>query len=136
MLAERGTMQDDKILVVDDHHDNVAIIRDYLTALGYDVAVAHSGEEALARFDEVEPALVLLDVMMPDRNGWEVCEEIKQRSRGSHDVRVIMVTALGEWDDKREALRTGADDYVTKPLDLVDLGERVARNLAIVREGR
>ena len=73
---------------------------------------------------------------MPDRNGWEVCEGIKQRSRGANDVRVIMVTALGEWDDKREALRTGADDYVTKPLDLIDLGERVERNLAIVRAGR
>jgi two-component system response regulator VicR len=136
MLAERGTMQDERILVVDDHHDNVAIIRDFLLARGYDVAVAHSGEEALARFEETGPSLVLLDVMMPDRNGWEVCEAIKQRSRGANDVRVIMVTALGEWDDKREALRTGADDYVTKPLDLIDLGERVERNLAIVRAGR
>jgi DNA-binding response OmpR family regulator len=129
-------MQDTRILVVDDHRDNVAIIRDFLSARGYQVAVAHSGEEALRQYDEIEPSLVLLDVMMPDLNGWEVCEAIKQRARGSHDVRVIMVTALGEWDDKREALRTGADDYVTKPLDLADLGERVERNLAIVREGR
>ncbi len=127
---------EERILVVDDHHDNVTIIRDYLSARGYDVAVAHSGEEALQRFAEVEPSVVLLDVMMPDRSGWEVCETIKQRSRGARDVRVIMVTALGEWDDKREALRTGADDYVTKPVDLVDLGERVARNLALVREAR
>jgi DNA-binding response OmpR family regulator len=129
-------MQDDRILVVDDQHDNVAIIRDFLLSKGYDVSVAHSGEEALVRFDETDPCLVLLDVMMPDRNGWEVCEAIKQRSRGAHEVRVIMVTALGEWDDKREALRTGADDYVTKPVDLLDLGQRVERNLAIVREGR
>jgi two-component system response regulator VicR len=125
-----------RVLVVDDHQDNVTIIRDYLTARGYQVAVAHSGEEALERFDEVEPSVVLLDVMMPDRNGWEVCEAIKQRTRGTRDVRVIMVTALGEWDDKREALRTGADDYVTKPVDLADLGERVERNLALVREAR
>jgi DNA-binding response OmpR family regulator len=129
-------MQDTRILVVDDHRDNVAIIRDFLEARGYEVAVAHSGEEALERFAETNPALVLLDVMMPDMNGWEVCEAIKQRSRGAHDVRVIMVTALGEWDDKREALRNGADDYATKPLDLADLGERVERNLAIVRGGR
>lgn len=129
-------MPDERILVVDDHHDNVAIIRDYLVAKGYEVAVAHSGTEALAQFDETEPSLVLLDVMMPDRSGWEVCETIKQRSRGAQGVRVIMVTALGEWDDKREALRTGADDYVTKPLNLADLGERVERNLAIVRAGR
>jgi DNA-binding response OmpR family regulator len=129
-------MQDARILVVDDHRDNVAIIRDFLEARGYDVAVAHSGEEALQQYADTNPVLVLLDVMMPDRNGWEVCEEIKHRSRGGREVRVIMVTALGEWDDKREALRTGADDYITKPLDLADLGERVERNLAIVREGR
>ena len=136
MLAESGPLQGEKILVVDDHHDNVVIIRDFLVARGYDVSIAHSGVEALARFDEAAPALVLLDVMMPDKSGWEVCESIKQRSRGAHDVRVIMVTALGEWDDKREALRTGADDYVTKPIDLADLGQRVERNLAIVRETR
>jgi DNA-binding response OmpR family regulator len=130
MMAEREEMQA-RILVVDDHHDNVAIIRDFLEARGYQVATAYSGEEALAQFDETDPSLVLLDVMMPDRNGWEVCEEIKRR-RGERDVRVIMVTALGEWEDKREALRTGADDYVTKPIDLVALGERVERNLAIV----
>lgn len=131
MMAERGEMQA-RILVVDDHHDNVAIIRDFLEARGYQVATAYSGEEALTQFEETDPSLVLLDVMMPDRNGWEVCEEIKQRRRGERDVRVIMVTALGEWEDKREALRTGADDYVTKPIDLVALGERVERNLAIV----
>lgn len=131
MMAERGEMQA-RILVVDDHHDNVAIIRDFLEARGYQVATAHSGEEALTRFEETDPSLVLLDVMMPDRNGWEVCEEIKQRRRGEREVRVIMVTALGEWEDKREALRTGADDYVTKPIDLIALGERVERNLAIV----
>lgn len=125
-----------RILVVDDHQDNVAIIRDFLEARGYEVAVAHSGQEALERFDETLPALVLLDIMMPDRNGWEVCQAMKARARRGHDVRIIMVTALGEWNDKREALRTGADDYVTKPLDLADLATRVARNLSLVRQER
>lgn len=129
-------MPQETILVVDDHHDNVAIVRDFLESRGYQVEVAYSGSEALERYEETSPALVLLDVMMPDRNGWEVCEAIKQRSRGAPDVRVIMVTALGEWDDKREALRTGADDFVTKPVDLVDLEDRVARNLALVRAAR
>jgi CheY-like chemotaxis protein len=63
-------MHDSRILVVDDHRDNVAIIRDFLEARGYDVAVAHSGEEALRQYEDTEPALVLLDVMMPDRNGY------------------------------------------------------------------
>ena len=120
------------ILVVDDNHDNAEIIRQYLEVRGYSVVVAHSGDEALACFDSVRPALVLLDVMMPGRSGWEVCRLMKQHPGHGRNVRVIMVTALGEWDDKKEALQTGADDFVTKPVDLPDLVKRVQRNLALV----
>jgi putative two-component system response regulator len=120
------------ILVVDDNHDNAEIIRQYLEARDYSVVVAHSGDEALACFDTVRPALVLLDVMMPGRSGWEVCRMMKQHPALGRNVRVIMVTALSEWDDKKEALQTGADDFVTKPVDLPDLVKRVQRNLALV----
>ena len=120
------------ILVVDDNHDNAQIIREYLEARGYAVAVAHGGDEALACFDQVRPALVLLDVMMPGRSGWEVCRMMKAHPAHGRNVRVIMVTALGEWDDKKEALQTGADDFVTKPVNLPDLATRVQRNLALV----
>lgn len=121
------------ILVVDDNHDNAEIIRQYLEARGYPITVAHDGDEALALFERVRPALVLLDVMMPGRDGWEVCRLMKQHPVLGHSTRVIMVTALGEWEDKRTALQTGADDYVEKPFDLPKLVATVQRNLAALR---
>jgi DNA-binding response OmpR family regulator len=120
------------ILVVDDNPDNAEIIRQYLEPRGYRVHIAHDGDAALAVYEEVRPAVVLLDVMMPGRSGWDVCRLMKQHPAHGRSVRVIMVTALGEWDDKQEALKTGADDYVTKPIDLRDLLARVQRNLALV----
>jgi CheY-like chemotaxis protein len=121
------------IMVVDDNQDNAEIIRQYLAIRGYPITVAHSGDEALAQFEKVRPALVLLDVMMPGRDGWEVCRIMKQHPTLGRTVRVIMVTALDEWQDKREALQTGADDYVEKPFDLPTLARTVERNLAMQR---
>ena len=120
------------ILVVDDNHDNTDIIRHYLEVRGYPITVAHDGEEALAAFELVRPQLVLLDVMMPGRDGWEVCRLMKQHPALGKGVRVIMVTALDEWDDKRQALQTGADDYVEKPVDLARLVATVQRNEALL----
>lgn len=121
------------ILVVDDNQDNAEIIRQYLEIRGYPITVAHNGDEALVLFEQVKPALVLLDVMMPGRDGWEVCRLMKQHPVLGKSVRVIMVTALDEWEDKREALQTGADDYVEKPFDLPSLAATVQRNLAMLR---
>lgn len=118
------------ILVVDDNPDNADIIREYLESRGYVITVAHDGDEALALFERVRPRLVLLDVMMPGRDGWEVCRLMKQHAGLGRSVRVVMVTALDEWDDKRHALETGADDYVEKPFDLRRLAQAVERNLA------
>jgi two-component system response regulator VicR len=120
------------ILVVDDNHDNTDIIRHYLEARQYPITVAHDGDEALALFDQVRPGLVLLDVMMPGRDGWEVCRLMKQHPTLGRLVRIIMVTALDEWDDKQQALRTGADDYVEKPFDLARLAATVERNVALL----
>jgi CheY-like chemotaxis protein len=117
------------VLVVDDNHDNAEIIRTYLEMRGYPISVAHNGDEALALFESVRPALVLLDVMMPGRDGWEVCRLMKQHPTLGKSVRVIMVTALDGWEDKREALQLGADDYVEKPFDLPTLAKTVQRNL-------
>jgi two-component system response regulator VicR len=121
------------ILVVDDNQDNAEIIRQYLEIRGYAVTVAHSGDEALSLFETVRPSLVLLDVMMPGRDGWEVCRVMKQHPTLGRTVRIIMVTALDEWQDKREALQLGADDYVEKPFDLPTLAATVERNLAMQR---
>ena len=120
------------ILVVDDNPDNAAVVSTFLDARGYTAVVAHNGDEALVAFERLRPALVLLDVMMPGRNGWDVCRVMKQHPMHGRNVRVIMLTALDDWDNKQNALRTGADDYCTKPVDLHDLAARVQRNLALV----
>ena len=124
------------ILVVDDNQDNAEIIRQYLEVRGYPITVAHDGDEALALFETVRPGLVLLDVMMPGKDGWEVCRIMKQHPVLGRSVRVIMVTALGEWEDKREALQTGADDYVEKPFELSKLAATVQRNAALLESGQ
>ena len=121
------------IRVVDDNQDNAEIVRQYLEIRGYPITVAHNGDEALALFEQVRPALVLLDVMMPGRDGWEVCRIMKQHPTLGRQVRIIMVTALDDWQDKREALQLGADDYVEKPFDLPTLAACVQRNLAMQR---
>ncbi|HEY8850871.1 MAG TPA: response regulator, partial [Gemmatimonadaceae bacterium] len=120
------------ILVVDDNPDNANIIRDYLEARGYPITVAYNGDDALKAFEEVKPALVLLDVMMPGRDGWQVCREIKEHPTLGRSVRVVMVTALDDWVNKRQALQTGADDYVEKPFELAKLAATVERNLKLL----
>ncbi len=124
------------ILVVDDNHDNAEIIRQYLEIRGYPITVAHDGDEALALFETVRPAIVLLDVMMPGRDGWEVCRLMRQHPVLGKAVRIVMVTALDAWDDKREALQLGADDYVEKPFDLPTLAKTVQRNVEQLRVAR
>ena len=120
------------ILVVDDNPDNAHIIRDYLGARGYPITVAYNGDDALKAFEEVKPALVLLDVMMPGRDGWQVCREMKQHPTLGRSVRVVMVTALDDWVNKRQALQTGADDFVEKPFELSKLVAAVERNLKLL----
>jgi DNA-binding response OmpR family regulator len=122
------------ILVVDDNEDNAHIIRDYLESKGYPITVAYNGDDAMALFDKIKPSLVLLDVMMPGRDGWQVCRDIKASAAGKN-VRVVMVTALQDWTDKRQALETGADDFVEKPFELAKLVEVVERNVAKLPKG-
>ena len=117
------------ILVVDDNEDNAHIIRDYLEARGYTISVAYNGDQAMELFEKEKPSLVLLDVMMPGRDGWQVCREMKESESG-RDVRIIMVTALQDWMDKRQAIETGADDFVEKPFELARLAMVVERNAA------
>ena len=117
------------ILVVDDNTDNVEILRAFLESRGFAVSEARDGRAALAKMEEVKPDLVLLDVMMPGMDGWEVCRVIKQHPQLG-DTKVVMVTAKGGFEDKFEGLRSGADDYVVKPVDFKELMDKVERNLA------
>ena len=118
------------ILVVDDNHDNADIIRDYLEARGYPISVAYDGDEAMKIFTREKPSIILLDVMMPGRDGWQVCREMKDHPTLGSSIRVIMVTALQDWMNKRQALETGADDFVEKPFELAALAKVVERNAA------
>lgn len=120
-----------RVLVVDDNRDNADIISQYLEATGeYTVTVAYDGDEALRVFQESRPSVVLLDVMMPIRDGWEVCRSIKRDSAQAAATRVIMVTARDDLADKRTAIESGADDFLEKPLDLAKLLATVRRNAA------
>ncbi len=120
-----------RVLVVDDNRDNADIIRQYLEATSeFTVDVAYDGDEALRVFRQGRPDLVLLDVMMPGPNGWDVCRIMKNDPERAGRTRVIMVTARDELADKRTALQTGADDFLEKPLDLNRLLVAVRRNAA------
>lgn len=121
-------MNEVRILVVDDDPNSLDIVRTYLESRGYTVATALDGKEALSRLEEIRPAIVLLDVMMPGMDGWEVARVIKNHPDFGR-VRVVMLTARSDFSDKHEGLRAGADDYLVKPIRLEDLGQRVERNL-------
>jgi diguanylate cyclase (GGDEF)-like protein len=119
-----------RILVVDDHEDNVELLRARLEARGYQVEAARDGLEALERVDARAPDLILLDVMMPKLDGIEVVRRIKGNPQLPF-IPIIMQTALETTEDKVEGLDAGADDYITKPIDFAELEARVKSLLRI-----
>ena len=123
-------MADNKIMVVDDDPNSRDIVQTFLEARGYEVATAADGNDALAKLEEFRPGLVLLDVMMPGMDGWEVARIIKNHPDFGR-TRVVMLTARSDFSDKTEGLRAGADDYIVKPIRLEELAERVEKNLAV-----
>ncbi len=119
-------MQKGKILVVDDEKNICDLLRMYLEKEGYTVVMAHTGVDAVNMFNIENPDLVLLDVMLPELDGWQVCREIRKAS----EKPIIMLTAKDEVFDKVLGLELGADDYMTKPFDTKEL---VARIKAVLR---
>ncbi len=117
-----------RVLVVDDVPANVRLLEARLSAEYFDVITAMSGQEALAVCERAECDLVLLDVMMPDMDGFEVCRRLKSNS-ATHHIPVVMVTALDQPSDKVRGLEAGADDFLTKPIPELALTARV-RSLA------
>jgi diguanylate cyclase (GGDEF)-like protein len=118
------------VLIVDDHADNVEVIRVRLEARGYRTTCAGDGEEALRLVAETPPDLILLDVMMPHMDGNEVARRIKADETLPF-IPIIMQTALDSTESKVEGLGAGADDYITKPIDFAELEARVAAMLRI-----
>jgi two-component system, cell cycle response regulator len=119
-----------RILVVDDHPDNLEIIDARLSSRGYTIETATNGQEALERVKQEPPHLILLDVMMPVMDGFEVSRRIK-RDPALPFIPIILVTARGETEDKVEGLDAGADDYLTKPINFPELEARVRSMLRI-----
>jgi class 3 adenylate cyclase/CheY-like chemotaxis protein len=121
-----------KILVVDDTPKNVKLLADLLTVKGYSVVTAASGREAIAQLETEKPDLVLLDVVMPEMSGYEVCRKIRENP-DTGILPVVMVTALDPAEERVKGLDAGADDFLTKPINQPELLARV-RSLLRIKE--
>lgn len=125
----KAGMEQGKILIVDDDQRLVDALAVYLERQSYTVAKAHDGVQGLEVFDKFHPQLVIVDVMMPRLNGWDLCKQLRERST----VPIIMLTARGQENDRVMGLRLGADDYVSKPFSLKELEARIEAILRRVR---
>ena len=121
-----------KILVVDDTPKNVKLLADILTARGYNVVTAASGAEALSQVEAERPDLVLLDVVMPEMSGYEVCRKLRSNP-ATELLPVVMVTALDPGEERVKGIEAGADDFLTKPINQAELLARV-KSLIRIKE--
>ncbi len=119
-------METGKILIVDDDQNICELLRLYAEKEGYTVALAHDGRKAVECFEQESPDIILLDIMLPELDGWQVCREIRKKSQ----CPIIMLTAKGETFDKVLGLELGADDYVVKPFEMKEV---LARIKAVLR---
>ncbi len=119
-----------KILIVDDVPLNVELQKTYLLSVGYEVIVAMDGQAAIDKIESEGPDLILLDIMMPKINGFEVCKKIKSNP-STQFIPVVMVTALQEVEDKIRGIEAGADDFISKPFNKMELMARVKSLLRI-----
>jgi len=118
-----------KILIVDDEPNIVAAVEFLLRRKGHDVVVARNGDEALQLVEAATPDLVLLDVMMPAKSGYEVCRRLRERPEWQ-DIKIIMLSAKGRDAEVSKGLSLGADMYVTKPFSTRDLMSKIEGLLA------
>ena len=119
-------MANERIMIVDDDVNICELIRLYLEKEKYSVAIVNDGLEAVSSFAEIKPDLVILDIMLPGLDGWQVCRKI----RSSSNVPIIMLSAKGETFDKVLGLELGADDYIVKPFETKEV---LARIKAVLR---
>ncbi|HWS70861.1 MAG TPA: response regulator, partial [Thermoanaerobaculia bacterium] len=129
-----ATAERDLVLAVDDNEQNLQLLEEYLWSWGYDVVVARDGREAVDLYAQHNPAVIVLDVMMPNMDGYEACSLIK-REPGGRRIPILMLTALTGTDDKVRALDCGADDFLNKPINREELRTRI-RSLIKIRNLR
>lgn len=119
-----------RILIADDNQANCELLDAYLADIDCEIAFAADGKEALARVDDFQPDLILLDVMMPKLSGFEVCQHIKQNP-ATQRIMVLMVTALNELGDIERAVECGTNDFLSKPINKLELLKRVENLLRL-----
>jgi diguanylate cyclase (GGDEF)-like protein len=124
-----------RVLVVDDEKNILDIIKFNLDVEGYEVVTTRDGEEALRLVRELNPDLILCDIMMPELDGLEVCRQLKADGRTNH-IPVVMLSARTQAQDKVASIEAGADDFITKPFDFSDLVARITINLIRARQKR
>ena len=111
----------EKVLIVDDDKNICDLLRVYLEKEGYSTIISNEGNEAMVKFNSLNPDIVLLDIMLPGMDGWQICKEIRKAS----DTPIIMLTAKSEIFDKVLGLELGADDYIDKPFDTKEVLARI-----------
>lgn len=120
-----------KILIADDNAPNVELLEAYLSGVECEIAIAVDGRDTLEKVAAFQPDLILLDVMMPKLSGFEVCKKLKDDPK-TRSIMILMVTALSEWGDIERAVEAGTDDFLSKPVNKVELLTRV-RNMLKLR---
>ena len=118
------------VLIVDDNPQNVELLQAFLESLPINIATASDGLEALRKIEQQPPDLILLDIMMPHMSGFQVCKRIKGDQK-TKDIQVLMVTALNELGDIERATECGTDDFVSKPVNKIELLTRVKSLLRV-----
>ena len=119
-----------KLLIVDDMPENIEIVETFLSVEPYDVITARSGKEALLKVKEEKPDLILLDILIPDMSDYDVCKIIKD-DPDTQFIQVLMLTALSELQDRIKGIEAGADDFLIKPINRLELKTRVKSLLQV-----
>ena len=131
MTFQPSEKESSRILIADDNMPNCELLDAYLSGEGYEVFMAHDGQETLDMVEKCQPDLILLDIMMPKLSGYEVCETLRKDENHSC-IPILMVTALNESGDMEKAVNAGCDDFLTKPVNQIELKTRI-RSLLRVR---
>lgn len=130
-MAKSSESKSSRILIVDDNQQNCELLDAYLADEGYQIEMVYDGQQTLDAVARQQPDLILLDIMMPRLSGYEVCHRLKS-SEQTRGISILMITALAEMSDIEKGIDAGADDFLTKPINKLELITRV-RSLLRVR---
>ena len=129
-MTQPDGQQKSRILIADDNEQNCELLEAYLISSECEISMAFDGQETLDKVAEVQPDLILLDIMMPRMSGYEVCKQLKE-DEATVDIPILMVTALNEMGDIEKAVDAGCDDFLTKPVNRLELTTRVKSLLRV-----